>query len=94
MIYYYVMIDFYPDLEKANEYEEVLIPYHTYEEAVAAIEATMDLYEGNNELGVYKIFWLPDTRVTAAFITIRDGSIVRAFRFEIAQGDLGMLRIK
>lgn len=94
MIYYYIIADFYEDLSKADEYEEALIPYHTYEEACDAIEKTMELYENNNELGCYQTFWLPDTRSTVAFITINDNGVYRAFRFEIAEGNLNILKVK
>ena len=93
MDFYYVVIDFYSDLSNADEFEEVLIPYATFEEAADAIEATMDIYDKHNN-GEYDTFWVLDTRTTIGFITIRDNSVTRAFRFEIMQGNLGMLRIK
>lgn len=92
MDFYYVVIDFYPDLSKVDTFEEVLIPYATFEEAADAIEATMDIYDKHND-GEYDTFWVLDTRTTIGFITIRDNSVTRAFRFEIMQGNLGMLRI-
>lgn len=94
MIYYYVVIDFYLDLSKANEYEEVMIPFHTYEEACDAIDKTMDLYEENNESGEYECYWIPDTKSAVAFITIKDNGIIRAFRFEVCEGRLGAMKIK
>ena len=53
MDFYYVVIDFYPDLSKVDTFEEVLIPYATFEEAADAIEATMDIMQGN--LGMLKL---------------------------------------
>lgn len=93
MDFYYVVIDFYPDLSKVDTFEEVLIPYATFEEAADAIEATMDIYDKHNN-GEYDTFWVPDTRTTIGFITIRDNSVTRAFRFEIMQGSLGMLKLR
>lgn len=93
MDFYYVVIDFYPDLSKVDTFEEVLILYATFEEAADAIEATMGIYDKHNN-GEYDIFWVPDTRTTIGFITIRDNSVTRAFRFEIMQGNLGMLKLR
>jgi hypothetical protein len=92
MDFYYVMVDFYPDLNKADEFEEAWIPYHTYYEAVAAIEATMDIYDDNNELDVYETFFIPDIKSTVGFITIKDNDVTRAFRFEVIKGHLGITR--
>lgn len=94
MIYYYVVVDFYPNLNKANEYEEAMIPYHTFEEACDAIDKTMDLYEENNELGVYECWWMPDIKSTVAFITIKDNGIIRAFRFEVCEAQLEIIKTK
>lgn len=94
MIYYYVVVDFYPDLNKANEYEEAMIPYHTFEEACDAIDKTMDLYEENDELGAYECWWMPDTKSTVAFITIKDNGIIRAFRFEVCEAQLEIIKTK
>ena len=94
MKFYYVVVDFYPDLNKADEFEEVFIPYHTFEDAVEAVESTMDIYDDNNENNVYDTFWILDIRSTVGFITIRDNDITRAFRFEVLPGEMGMLKMR
>ena len=94
MEYYYVITDFYPNINNASDFEEALIPYHTYEEACDAIEATMDIYDNYNEDNVYETFWLPDIRSTVGFITIKDNDIIRAFRFEVAKGNLGIIKTR
>ena len=53
MEYYYVIADFYPDINNASDFEEALIPYHTFEEACDAIESTMDIYDNHNEDNIY-----------------------------------------
>lgn len=93
MIFYYVMTSFYPNISEANEYEEVLIPYSTFEEAAAAVENIMELYEQYNEDDEYDSFWVPDTKTTIGFITIRDNKVTRAFRFEIMESSLGPTKI-
>ena len=75
MEYYYVITDFYPDINNASDFEEALIPYHTFEEACDAIEATMDIYDNHNEDNIYQTFWLPDIRSTVGFITIKDNGV-------------------
>ena len=94
MDYYYVIADFYPDMNDANNFEEALIPYHTFEEACEAIENTMDIYDQHNENNVYETFWVPDIRSTVGFITIKDRDIIRAFRFEVAKGHLGITKVR
>ena len=94
MEYYYVITDFYPDINNASDFEEALIPYHTFEEACDAIESTMDIYDNHNEDNIYETFWLPDIRSTVGFITIKDNDIIRAFRFEVVKGNLGITKIK
>ncbi len=92
MIFYYVVITFYPDLTDAKHFEERLIPFHNFEEAVEMVEVMMDLYEDNDEMGAYEIFWIPDTKATIGFITIKDNGVLRAFRFEVIQGKLDILK--
>lgn len=94
MIYYYVVVDFYPNLKEGNEYEEIMIPYHTYEEALFAIDAIMDMYNKYNNEGKYNIFWTSDVKKTIGFISIEDEDIIRIFRFEIMQESLEILKIK
>jgi len=94
MKYYYVITDFYPDIAKADDYEEALVPYATYEEACAAIDATLDVYEEHNDDGTYKTFYLPDIGRTIAYVFIYDIDITRAFRFEVIESELGILKIR
>ena len=54
----------------------------------------MDIYDNHNEDNIYQTFWLPDIRSTVGFITIKDNDIIRAFRFEVAKGNLGITKIK
>ena len=54
MEYYYIITDFYPNINNADDFEEALIPYHTFEEACDAIEATMDIYDNHNVYKEYK----------------------------------------
>ena len=84
MEYYYVITDFYPNINNADDFEE----------ACDAIEATMDIYDNHNEDNVYETFWLPDIRSTVGFITIKDNDLIRAFRFEVAKGNLGIIKTK
>ena len=91
MEYYYLIIDFYPEIINANDFEEVLIPYHTFEEAYDAIKTTMDIYNNHNEDNVYETFWLPDIRSTVGFIIIKDSGY---FRFEVVKGNLGITKTR
>lgn len=94
MDFYYVMVDFYSDILDTENFEEVLVPYLTLDEAINAIEETMNIYEKYYNSDEYNSFWIPDTKTIIGFITIKNNLKTMAFRFEVVQGNLGIIKTK
>lgn len=83
---FYVMIDFYPDLNEADQFETILCPYHTYKEAKLAMAATIKPYKEDED---YEVMYHPAFDV--AYIAI-PGIPAQMYRLEVIEGELGYMR--